>query len=455
MKKRTRITALITTLCICISLFVVGVLAATTASLSVTSTLKFSADGVYVMVDASLKQGADVETAQVLSGEGAPTGQPTYKAYSYPRMATGTTPDAPNGEPSTKHFVDSTGAQASTWAIGDITYTSKNIVVVYEFIVDNYSSFEVKTTLTSNLSDIIFASNGKLNVATYNGNVQDSSPTYSFTIPARINETTPSSTIYKIAVTLEDFMNTFNTEQISINVSFEKFERTIYDNFIIENNVITGVASNYVDENGVLTIPGYAKDSQTPLTIAQGDYFDGTFPNLKSSTTKIVFQEGLTAIPAFAFKGNEYIQSIILSNSIKTIGGQAFKDCTALQNIDIPGVTTLKTYAFQYCTSLKTINMPNIERIEDEYAFGGCALIEELTLPTSIEYIGSYTFGNCSSLKKLTILSDTVPWIGDDTTPSFVGISSSAQLFVPASLVDSYKNDFDWRNAFSEILPIE
>ena len=142
MKKRSKIIALVTTLCLCLSLFVVGVLAATSAKFNVTSTLNFTADGVYVMVDASLKQGADVSSAAVLT-EGAPTGQPTFKAYSYPR-ASGQ--DYPNGEPSTTYFVNQSGVQADTWAIGDINYTSTNKVVVYEFTVSNYSPFEVQGT---------------------------------------------------------------------------------------------------------------------------------------------------------------------------------------------------------------------------------------------------------------------------------------------------------------------
>ncbi len=51
MKKRSKIIALVTTLCLCLSLFVVGVLAVTSATFNVTSTLNFTADGVYVMVD--------------------------------------------------------------------------------------------------------------------------------------------------------------------------------------------------------------------------------------------------------------------------------------------------------------------------------------------------------------------------------------------------------------------
>ena len=223
MKKRSKIIALVTTLCLCLSLFVVGVLAATSASLSVTSTLNFTADGVYVMVDASLKQGADVSTAQVLSGTEAPTGQSTYKAYSYPR-ASGQ--DYPSGAASTTHFVNESGAQANTWAIGDINYTSTNKVVVYEFTVSNYSPFEVQGTVEG-VSEALatYVEQGQLTITTYTGSSSSAaaatgSPTYNFTIPARTNETTPGTTCYKIAVTLNDFMNNLATGEIEINVSF-------------------------------------------------------------------------------------------------------------------------------------------------------------------------------------------------------------------------------------------
>ena len=59
MGKRARITALVTTLCLYLSLFVVGVLAATSATFNVTSTLNFTADGVYVMVDGALGSSTD------------------------------------------------------------------------------------------------------------------------------------------------------------------------------------------------------------------------------------------------------------------------------------------------------------------------------------------------------------------------------------------------------------
>ena len=246
MGKRARITALVTTLCLCLSLFVVGVLAATSAKFNVTSTLNFTADGVYIMVDASLKQGADVGTAAVLA-EGAPT-QPTFKAYSYPR-ASGQ--DYPNGAASTTYFVDSTGAQVDTWAIGDINYTSTNKVVVYEFTVSNYSPFEVQGTVQG-ISEALatYVEQGQLTITTYTGTSSSSatatgSPTYTFNIPARTNETTPGQVCYKIAVTLNDFMHPLATGEIVMNVSFKQPTITDYLTWVADDPDTTTANDGY------------------------------------------------------------------------------------------------------------------------------------------------------------------------------------------------------------------
>ena len=248
MKKRSKIIALVTTLCLCLSLFVVGVLAATSAKFNVTSTLNFTADGVYVMVDASLKQGADVANAAVLSGEDKPTGRTTYKAYSYPR-ASGQ--DYPNGQPSTTHFVNESGAQANTWAIGDINYTSTNKVVVYEFTVSNYSPFEVQGTVQG-ISEALatYVKQGRLTITTYTGinsssATATSSPTYTFNIPARTNETTPGQACYKVAVTLNDFMNNLATGEIEMNVSFKQPNAADYLTWVADDPGTTTANDGY------------------------------------------------------------------------------------------------------------------------------------------------------------------------------------------------------------------
>ena len=454
MKKRSKIIVLVTTLCLCLSMFVVGVLAATSASLSVTSTLNFKADGVYVMVDASLKQGADVGTAAVLSGEGAPT-QPTFKAYSYPRESG---QDYPNGEPSTTYFVNEIGTQVDTWAIGDINYTSTNKVVVYEFTVSNYSPFEVTGTITTNLSDVISASNGQLSAATYKDNVQDSSPTYSFSIPARTNETTPGTITYKIAVTLNTFMSGFTTDQISMNFLFEELPVN-YEYFNIENYVIKGLTEQYTqDAPETLVIPGTAEDG-TPLiigtysqnagggiivpelsidkeqslsstnrqnnslsnvysvsTYANEDQivyvYDYVFKNLVSS--KVIIKEGITSLPDYAFFGASSLESIEIPSSVTSIGVSAFYHHTSLTSINIPeGVTSIGDGAFTGCTSLKSITIPSSVKTMGNGVFVNCSSLESINISEGVTSIGGRTFRGCSSLTSITLPS-SVTSIGED-----------------------------------------
>ena len=414
MTKRARITALITTLCVCISLFVVGVLAATTASLSVTSTLKFSADGVYVMVDASLKQGADVSSAQVLSGEGAPTGKATYKAYSYPRE---TGQDYPNGEPSTTHFVDSTGAQASTWAIGDITYTSENVVVVYEFLVSNYSEFEVTGTVEG-ISEALASYADQLSITTYTGTASSdatatSSPTYTFNIPARTSETTPGQACYKIAVTLNKFTSDIETGLIDIGITFEEYIiEPVYEYFTYDyyNNVkrITGFSDTYLNletKPETLVIPSTDGEGNNITTIADGSYSSAIFQGLESS--KVIIQEDITSIGDYAFNGCGSLISVILPSTLKSIDFHTFSNCNGLTGeITIPeGVVSIGGYAFNGCSGLTGITLPSSLTSIGNNAFEGCSgLTGEIVIPEGVTRIGTSAFEGCSGLTgELTI----------------------------------------------------
>lgn len=413
MKKRSKIIALVTTLCLCLSMFTIGVLAATSASLSVTSTLNFEAKGVYVMVDASLKQGADVSTAQVLSGEGAPTGQATYKAYSYSRIGgTGADQHAPDGSASSDTFLKVDGSPAGDWAIGDITYTSENVVVVYEFLVSNYSPFEVTGTVEG-ISEALTSYTDQLSITTYTGTTSadataTSSPTYTFTIPARTNETTPGVTCYKIAVTLNNFMSELATGAININVSFEKAPEPVYDYFTYSGNTIIGFSDKYLDletKPETLVIPNTDAEGNDITTIQNGSYSSPTFQGLESS--KVIIQEGITRIGNSAFRNCTTLTSVSLPSSLTRIGSAAFDGCSGLiGKLEIPeGVTRIGSNAFDGCSGLTSVSLPSKLTSIDPYAFSGCRSLTSVIIPEGVTSIGDSVFSSCSSLQ-ITVAID-------------------------------------------------
>ena len=220
MSKRVRITAIVATLCVCLSLFVVGVLSATTATLNVTSTLKFEADGVYVMVDGKLKQGTAVDASDLTTSS-------TYTGYSYSRIGgSGTDQHAPDGSASSSTFLQADGTTpAGDWTIGEITFTSTNKVVIYEFTVNNYSEFDVVAIITTNIAEELAdeIANNQLTLDTYKDDIKDTTPTFNFTIPARTSVTTPGTSTYKIVVTLTNFMSSISTNEITMNFKFERY----------------------------------------------------------------------------------------------------------------------------------------------------------------------------------------------------------------------------------------
>lgn len=72
--------------------------------------------------------------------------------------------------------------------------------------------------------------------------------------------------------------------------------------------------------------------------------------------------------------------SLVLPNSVTTIGRYCFYNCKKLTNFYAPGVTTLKTGALYVCSSLTEITLADEMETIESLAFGFCDNISELTL---------------------------------------------------------------------------
>ncbi|MBR5246096.1 MAG: leucine-rich repeat protein [Clostridia bacterium] len=70
-------------------------------------------------------------------------------------------------------------------------------------------------------------------------------------------------------------------------------------------------------------------------------------------------KSGTRVIADGAFAGSK-AERVTLSNTLVTIGNNAFKDCVSLKEIVfIDAIETIGDYAFEGCTALKTINLPD------------------------------------------------------------------------------------------------
>ena len=93
-----------------------------------------------------------------------------------------------------------------------------------------------------------------------------------------------------------------------------------------------------------------------------------------------------------------------IPDSVTTIAGSAFADCTKLTSVTLPdSVTTIGRQAFRRCSSLKSITFPKGIISIGSYSFLGCALLTSVTIPASVTSIGNAAFRDCENLTNIVV----------------------------------------------------
>jgi acyl carrier protein len=128
-------------------------------------------------------------------------------------------------------------------------------------------------------------------------------------------------------------------------------------------------------DNGTLTIRGKG-DMQS-----FDDYTAYPWCNLKSETSTLIIENGVTSIGERAFQFFVELKQISIADTVRTIGRLAFGYCQALEAITVPdSVTSLGKRAFAHCSSLKAFIIPQ------SVTFIGPDLLD-MMMPINLEYI--------------------------------------------------------------------
>ena len=142
------------------------------------------------------------------------------------------------------------------------------------------------------------------------------------------------------------------------------------------------------------------------------------------------------------------LSNTIIPNSVTTIGGYAFSNCSGLTSITIPNsVTTIGVAAFFYCSSLTNITIPNSVTTIGGGAFQNTGFTS-ITIPNSVTSIGQYAFYNCNSLTSVTVEATTPPTLGGN---AFINNASGRKIYVPSASVAAYKAASGWSDYASSI----
>lgn len=129
-----------------------------------------------------------------------------------------------------------------------------------------------------------------------------------------------------------------------------------------------------------------------------------------------------------AFYNADFIESIIIPNSVTDIGVSAFYGCKNLTNINIPNsVTNIGNSAFYDCNNLTSIVIPDGVRFIADSAFSSCISLTRIELSNNVTNIGNSAFNDCYNLKSIE-LPNSVTKIGDE---AFYGCSNLTNINIP------------------------
>lgn len=218
------------------------------------------------------------------------------------------------------------------------------------------------------------------------------------------------------------FYNCYSIESVSIgngvvNIGANAFENCGMLTELTIGSSVTNIGNSAFSNCTDLTEINYNAQNAADLSN------DSKIFSYSGDGITVRFGEEVERIPARLFgKGNAasspQIESVIIGDSIKSIGDNAFEYCSALRNVFIGDLAAWCSISFSnylsnplfYARNLYINNelttdlvIPNSVTSIGKYAFYGFVGLQGVTIGNKVESVGSFAFYNCVKMTRLTI----------------------------------------------------
>lgn len=220
-------------------------------------------------------------------------------------------------------------------------------------------------------------------------------------------------------------------------IGAEAFARGALTEINIGKNVTVIGDGAFLDCEGMTAIN--VDDDNAVYSSKDGVFFDKSgetllqYPNAKEGTA-YVLPEGVKTIRTNAFYRNNKLESVVLADSVTSIGAAAFS-YSQIKNITLgSSLENIEEGAFERCENLGNIILPDTLKTIGKAAFYACTSITEVTIPNSVITIGKSAFQRDTGIKTV-ILGTGVETIG----PAAFGNNANLETFRGYS-----RNDIEW-----------
>ncbi len=200
---------------------------------------------------------------------------------------------------------------------------------------------------------------------------------------------------------------------------------------VLTNFTVADGNLNYASAGGVLFDKGMTTLLQCPGGLASYAIPDGVTGIADNafnscSLTNVTIGNSVASLGGSAFYNCSGLTSVTIPNNVGSIGWDAFGNCYNLTNVTIgSGVTNIGGYAFESCSGLTSITLGSGVTSIAYDAFYSCSSLTTVTIPASVTSIGSSCFLNCTKLTQAFFQGDAPlvdGWeVGSDDSSVFSG----------------------------------
>ena len=205
-----------------------------------------------------------------------------------------------------------------------------------------------------------------------------------------------------------------------------------------QNASYKSIDGNLYSKDGNSLVQYAAGNEETEFTIPAGvvNLEDYAF-RYNGNLTSIVIPDSVKTIGYGSFYECDNLVEVTLSSNLETIGERAFRGCKLIENLVIPNtVKSVGYFAFDGCASLKYFEKEGLNYLGNEtnnylYLVGAAdTSIEEVAIDENCNLIGYWAFRNCDKIKSV-VIPGNVTVVG---RAAFSKCSSLASVDLPDSL---------------------